>query len=723
MIKASNKFIQSINDGNARYIARGNITLADGTALVIDNSKIWESGIKIEDSVSSSSSDFTIGAFVSTKLTLTLNNITDEYSSYDFNKAEIKALGIGLDIDGTEEIYSQGQFWVDEPKYNGSLISLTCSDRARFFNKQFVAPTFPISLGGLLEYCVVQCLGSNTYLATSTFNNSTYMIQTEPKVDNWTYADAVACIAQIAGSYAKFDKDGKLYIDWYGIDSSESKLDGGTFNTQTTPYSDGDEADGGDYTFSDNVVYDGGTFKEMDNFHVVYSLKSMNLATDNCTITKIEVTEVTANQSDAGSGSYSLSQKIGSTDTSKDDNYVIKITNNRLIEKGQSSIAAKLIGDLIVGITFRPMTITSIYNPLIEAGDVAYVVDKKGKSYFAFVSSRSSTIGSETSFTCSGKPESKQNQISYSDLSKAMAQIKDNFEYVKTAYQTAQENLMQIIAFAGGLYKTEIKQADGSVIRYEHDKPLLADSKKVWKYTADACAVTTAYTGNDLTTVWNSGVEASGDALFRHITAESITGFILTGNKINNGNGTFSVDESGNLIANSAKIKGEINATSGSITGNMNVTGTLNGGTIKGAEILGGTFRSLVRTGDMNENKIGIYIGDGGVDICTPAKTDETAFLHYRFSSSGLEIILWTDESGYQIAYKITADIWSMGGTPNLSETFGGNTLDILTTGTKAYGGSTIGEVHYVKATDGTQLAAVNGRILSGYSPSGTILG
>lgn len=45
------------------------------------------------------------------------------------------------------------------------------------------------------------------------------------------------------------------------------------------------------------------------------------------------------------------------------------------------------------------------------------------------------------------------------------------------------------------------------------------------------------------------------------IEGNKITGGTITGSKINNGNGTFSVDENGKLIANSANVKGDITAT------------------------------------------------------------------------------------------------------------------------------------------------------------------
>ena len=49
------------------------------------------------------------------------------------------------------------------------------------------------------------------------------------------------------------------------------------------------------------------------------------------------------------------------------------------------------------------------------------------------------------------------------------------------------------------------------------------------------------------------------------LTGDTINGGTITGTKINNGNGTFSVDENGKLQASDVDVTGEINATSGKI--------------------------------------------------------------------------------------------------------------------------------------------------------------
>ena len=70
------------------------------------------------------------------------------------------------------------------------------------------------------------------------------------------------------------------------------------------------------------------------------------------------------------------------------------------------------------------------------------------------------------------------------------------------------------------------------------------------------------------------------------IEGDEIIGGTITGTDFNNGNGTFHVDKNGNLVANSATVKGEIKADTGYIGGS-------NGFTIKAGKIYSGSKDSF----------------------------------------------------------------------------------------------------------------------------------
>lgn len=86
-----------------------------------------------------------------------------------------------------------------------------------------------------------------------------------------------------------------------------------------------------------------------------------------------------------------------------------------------------------------------------------------------------------------------------------------------------------------------------------------------------------------------------------YIAGSTIEGNRIIGSSINNGNGTFSVDENGHLVATSAKIKGEIKADTGYIGGD------------KGFTITAGKIYSGKSTFGSNTN--GIYLGTDGIAL------------------------------------------------------------------------------------------------------------
>lgn len=86
------------------------------------------------------------------------------------------------------------------------------------------------------------------------------------------------------------------------------------------------------------------------------------------------------------------------------------------------------------------------------------------------------------------------------------------------------------------------------------------------------------------------------------VIAGYVGGSVIEGNTITNGNGTFFVDEEGNLTATSATIKGDITADTGHIGGEQ-------GFTIKSGKLYSGTKLSF----DNKEN--GVYIGTDGISL------------------------------------------------------------------------------------------------------------
>ena len=126
MLDLSTEFKNEMFNDNRDFLPFLDITLVDGTVLNLEKKDVWQNSFKVEDATSSSNT-FTIGAAVTGKLSVTLNNIYDKFSEYDFADASVVAY-IGLQLSNTLEKIRVGTYTIDEPSYDGSTISLSCLD-------------------------------------------------------------------------------------------------------------------------------------------------------------------------------------------------------------------------------------------------------------------------------------------------------------------------------------------------------------------------------------------------------------------------------------------------------------------------------------------------------------------------------------------------------------------------------------------------------------------
>ena len=103
-----------------------------------------------------------------------------------------------------------------------------------------------------------------------------------------------------------------------------------------------------------------------------------------------------------------------------------------------------------------------------------------------------------------------------------LQQLQDEQDYLLNERVQSVLAFNELISNALGLHVTPVEQSDGSVIYYMHDQMALEDSMVIFTMTANGIAWTnTGWNGGS--PVWQSGVTAAGDALFRMLSAEGIT--------------------------------------------------------------------------------------------------------------------------------------------------------------------------------------------------------
>lgn len=539
MRNLSTEFKEQQNSGNRNYLKYADFTFTDGSTLSITDKDLWSNGFKFEDAVSQNGS-FDIGAAIINKLTLQINNFSGKYTDYIWDGARV-VCHIGLELStGIEKIRICTMTVTDAPYQSTAIISLTCEDSMRLFDRDYSESklTYPATRLQIIQDACKVC---GVTLQSTRFDNDDFVIQNRPNDNSITFRQVIAWVAQMGCQWAKSDEYGRLCLGWY-----EREVPDKFYNLVETPWKDTDGNDILDTKGAQiiTIMQKGITSTDTNGFTPwLYDLE----------ITGVKVTEYVEN-------SY---QNEAKTYQSGKSGYVIEISDNKLIQEGTGGTICQIIADRCVGMKFRPFSTGALTNIAWEAGDTIAISDRNGKQYKSYLTSVTLNPGAFEQLECSAKSASRNKQKQYSLNQQIQAENNKNLRDERTAREKALEELSQRLAESSGTYTTVETQPDGSNIYYLHNKPQLSDSDIIWKMTAEAWAVST-----DGGQHWNGGMTVDGDVIARILTATGVnadwinTGTIKAIDK--DGNTTFLVDvTTGRVIINadSIQIKGkDVNA-------------------------------------------------------------------------------------------------------------------------------------------------------------------
>lgn len=469
MINTSEAYKQQLVDDQRNFIEYIKIALKTGEVLNLSNNAIWSGGFAIEQSVSTGDS-FPIGSAIINKLNLTLNNIYNDFSEYDFDEAVVD-VSLGLELpDGTVEKLKKGIYVVDEPKRNGDLISLSCLDYISKFDRPYSESTlvYPVTRLQVIQDACEHC---GVILKTVSFDGCNEVIQNRPSDDALTFRQVVAYVAQMCGYWVKCDENGHLELFWF----DETALSSG-------------------------------------NGEKITSINNISVADDDVVITGVKV--ITQN-TDGETQDY----LFGTT------GYVLSIEGNDLISETDGNTVASVLGEKLIGIKFRPMEISILPDPSIEPGDIIVVIDRKGNEYCTVVTTVKFTNGDFQKISCDAESPGNNRSTQYTENTKTYVALRNLVKKEKNARQQAVDDLAKTLAESSGMYLTTQTQEDGSVISYLHDKPTLKESKNVIKLTAEAVGVS-----NDGGKTYPYGFTLTGALITRLLYAEGINAdYIDTG--------------------------------------------------------------------------------------------------------------------------------------------------------------------------------------------------
>lgn len=523
MISTSAKYKQQLIAGNRNYVVKVNMTLEDGTTLLLTNEHIWEQGLVISNGISEENS-FQIGAAIIGSLKLVIDNISGNYNTYDFLNAHLTLyLGVEGDTDLNDDqvYYRIGFYVVDDTSYNGSLITLDCFDNMTWFDVPFndiVGITYPCTAGDLVSSI---CTYVGVTLGVAHFPNYTTVIPAEPSGEN-NCREILSYVAQKCCCYCKINTAGQLILTWYDKNAiiGLQSFDGGTFSTITTPYSDGCNLDGGSFmNGGDNA--DGGSFTDLQQGAWLTQNFDMRVGTDNIVVTGCRVV--------ATSGEDTYDELwVDSTLELTHPRYVLVIENNPFIVKTDAAATANTIGSILAGLPIRGFSSRSLSDFSYETGDMVTIVDFRGNIYYTWITNLTFTINNAESFSCGVESLKERSETRFSETAKTLAEAQQNANKLLTDYDKSVQDMNELAQNAIG-YNKYVNATNGKEITWLYNgstidttvpsNPKFTGSTVVFKISGDG-----VFISHDGGTTYDSGYDAnSGTAILSLLYAIGIS--------------------------------------------------------------------------------------------------------------------------------------------------------------------------------------------------------
>lgn len=553
MINVSDAFKQKLQDGE-RVWQEVEITFPDGTVKTVKNEIMGEN---CTFSDCAESSGFPIGCVVCKSMTLELDNTSDQWKNYNFYMAKVHAYlkmqtSVAspavtdelldeshepiLDQSGgtilatkpaTEdriETIDKGIYTITTPEQYGEILSFTALDDMYKTNATYVSHlVLPQSIETLVrDACETLGIPSEVSMA-----HGNLIVSEIP--ENMTFRQLFGWAAMLETANARLDSRGYLrFIRW---DFSNVQEDYGAIA----------DADG-------NITFKGGANVDSDNFISPAGnwsidndgfLTLIESATDTSEKLKDFFTSPTVSSDDIIITGIKLKNReneamYGST------GYVLELENDLVADSDLDTVAAQ-IGDSIIGAKFRNMSGELAYNPLIEFGDMAYTYDRKWNRYITPLTDVSCFVNGKTTVKTQADDPIRGQSKFQSESTKAIVEARRLVKKEQSAREKAVKKLEETLKNSSGLYETSVTQEDGSTITYLHDKPTLAESKNVIKFTAEAIGVS-----NDGGKTYPYGFFLTGDLIAKILYAHGINAdYIDTGAltvRDSDGNIIFQVD-------------------------------------------------------------------------------------------------------------------------------------------------------------------------------------
>lgn len=488
MQNTSSKYKDLVKQSGRTFKAKVICTFADGTQKIFTDSDIMQNGLKISDATSNECS-FDVGCAIIKELVLELDNSNKQLADIDFNGASFD-VRIGLVI---------------EQKYDNTT--------------------------------KVEWIKKGIYY-------------TEEITENENFVSIVAYDAM-----AKFDKP---YSSSLKFPQMLLSIFSDACTACGVPYASLNFPNATFYVQSKDFINDNTTYRDIISYVAQLACCFVRVDVDGIVHmrwyedTNREITErqkifddVTVTCALITTADEDKTYIIGHS------GYAVNIEDNPLAQ-GSANTLSKAFTDNILEKNIVPFDGEMLSDPSLEAGDIVTIYDYSGNDYKTYITSVTFNIDNKMQIACDAETFNEKNRAGGSQSATIIAMAKKQTEIQLSDYAIRAQQFNALTANSMGFYQTIKEQDDGSQIIYQHDKPLLGESKTIWKKSGDTASVSIDGGKN-----WK-GVDKNGNAILSVIEAEGlIADWIKTGTiSDNTGNMTISLD-SGEIkfsIDNSCKM-------------------------------------------------------------------------------------------------------------------------------------------------------------------------
>lgn len=507
MINISSEGLKALKNEAFQKI-KISVTPLSGIPFEITDSDILLDGFNYETH-SVDGEELQIGNMNSAVLDLSLDNASEKFNNVKFAGAVLKPkIGIVLPDDSVEWVRF-GEFTVDEQPHLWETIELSAYDNMVRLDYPFDYSIFPVSMRALVQAGITQCgLTCNDY---SMFPEILILAPFTSQSVTWRqvimWCCQCACVNGIADELGniKFGYYKKVLPEFLVSESGE------VITTES----------------GEELIIDG-------NFAADYDLAAGERFIDGMSLDEEDIIIT---------GHRFLVDGVAYPENVVTD-YCIETEGNlifsALSDEDKSTVSAA-VNEAIKGFTYRPFNSNVISLPILQTLDSVKYINSKGQ-YYSPITNIEYKPNGLMSIASKAKSQRAKGYASLGALTpgqKAIVeQINRETEQTQKSIGIEARTRMAIneaMYNSMGFYSTVEQQADGSEIRYCHDKPNLSDSKVVYKITLEGTAWTSDYNGSS--TVWQYGVDIKGNAVFSTIVANTLSANLIKTGLLQSKNG------------------------------------------------------------------------------------------------------------------------------------------------------------------------------------------